>query len=61
MELASYLFEEATRLLINPRSNMSRSKGWEPLGFYSKGVETIRWIGTGGTVDVRVGSGRGGF
>ena len=36
MELASYLFEEATRLLINPRFNMSRSKGWEPLGFYSK-------------------------
>ena len=36
MELASYLFEEATRLLINPRLNMSRSKGWEPLGFYSK-------------------------
>lgn len=36
MELASYLFEEATRLLINPRLNMSRSKGWEPLGFFSK-------------------------
>ena len=36
MELASYLFEEATRLLINPRFNMSRSKGWEPLGFFSK-------------------------
>ena len=36
MEPASYLFEEATRLLINPRLYMSRSKGWEPLGFYSK-------------------------
>ena len=36
MELASHLFEEGTRLLMNPRFNMSRSKGWDPLGFDSK-------------------------
>ena len=36
MELTSHLFEEWTRLLMNPRFNMSRSKGWEPLGFFSK-------------------------
>ena len=36
MELTSHLFEEWTRLLMNPRFNMSRSKGWDPLGFDSK-------------------------
>ena len=36
MELASHLFEEGTRLLMNPRFNMSRNKGLDPLGLYSK-------------------------